>query len=47
VRYQAAGARDIMLAILSGVDDFIKGRPAEDDITLVVVKTLAEPAQGL
>ena len=43
VRYQDAGARDILLAILSGVDDFKKGLPAEDDITLVVIKTLEEP----
>jgi sigma-B regulation protein RsbU (phosphoserine phosphatase) len=42
-RYRAAGARDIMLAILSAVDDFQKGRPAEDDITLVVIKLLEEP----
>ena len=42
-RYRDGGARDIMLAILSGVDDFQKGRPAEDDITLVVVKALEKP----
>ena len=39
-RYRGGSARDIMLAILSGVDDFKKGRPAEDDITLVIIKTI-------
>jgi serine phosphatase RsbU (regulator of sigma subunit) len=44
-RYRAAGARDILLAVLSAVDDFQNGRPAEDDITLIVIKLLEEPRQ--
>jgi sigma-B regulation protein RsbU (phosphoserine phosphatase) len=44
-RYRAAGARDILLAVLSAVDDFQNGRPAEDDITLIVIKLLEEARQ--
>ena len=38
VRYHQAGARDIMLAILSELDNFQQGQPAEDDITVIVIK---------
>jgi len=40
--YRASSARDIMLAILSELEDFQQGRPAEDDITLIVIKVLEE-----
>ena len=42
-QYHQAGARDIMLAILSALDNFQQGRPAEDDITVIIVK-ISDPA---